>query len=122
MQSFKQFTESSDSAESKIRSAAEKNVTKIGVDHPISVTHNGRTQHFHARIDKVNSSGKAPSVVHLHTISRGHMITGDERGWIKNNYSLDSKNNLKAVGMPKRVSDEESRDFHTAHNIEMKKD
>jgi hypothetical protein len=88
-------------AAQKIRAAFEALPhATLGSWHPITVEHNGVTQHFLANQKKVTSTGKSLSAIHLVTIKRGRMLAGDPLSLIANYYKLDGSNNLADEGMP----------------------
>jgi hypothetical protein len=111
-------------AEGKIRHAANQGLKQLGKPAPIHVDHSGRRVHFMARIDKVPSPSEQvrgqKSVVHLSTVKRGRLMAGDEPSWIMNHHTLNGKDELKdSKILPHRISDDEARQFHAAHGLQM---
>lgn len=99
-------------AEESIRTAFEAVPSvSLGTAYPITGEFNGRKMQFMARHDALK--GRNPrAALHLVHLKRGRMISGGPEQWIAQEYKLDGKNNLKANGMPKPLSDEEAAQFN----------
>lgn len=97
--------------EGKIRAEFNKGSVQIGVAKPITITHNGVTQQFMARQDRL-SNGRANAVIHFSALSKGRMLPGMPEGWILSSYKLTGKDEVVEEGLPASITDEEAQKYN----------
>lgn len=90
-------------SEVKIREAVQgiKGMT-LGKWHPITVTHNGVTQHMLA--NQKREGGNGPGAVTLVHVKHGHLAKGLKETHVETTYKLTKNKLLERVGLPREAS------------------